>query len=75
MAAKVKRVYLCRECGYDTNKWLGKCPVCGAWNSFAEEVVAATNSVPALVAGRAIEPAVPQKVQDIECGKTVRLGA
>lgn len=71
--AKVKKAYFCRECGYDTSKWLGKCPSCGAWNSFAEEVVAAANSVPALVASRAVEPAVPQKVQDIECGKTVRL--
>ena len=73
MAAKVKKAYFCRECGYDTSKWLGKCPSCGAWNSFAEEVVAAQSSVPALVASRAIEPARPQKVQDIECGKTVRL--
>ena len=71
--AKVKKVYFCRECGYDTAKWLGKCPSCGAWNSFAEEVVAAPSSVPALVASRSIEPARPQKVQDIECGKTVRL--
>lgn len=72
MAAKVKKVYFCRECGYDTAKWLGKCPSCGAWNSFAEETVA-TGSVPALVASRAVEPARPQKVQEIECGKTVRI--
>ena len=73
MAAKVKRAYFCRECGYDTNKWLGTCPSCGAWNSFTEEVVATASSVPALVASRVIEPAVPQRVQEIECGKTVRL--
>ena len=73
MAAKVKKAYFCRECGYDTSKWLGKCPSCGAWNSFAEEVVATQSSVPALVASRAIESARPQKVQNIECGKTVRL--
>ena len=72
MAAKVKKVYFCRECGYDTAKWLGKCPSCGAWNSFAEETVA-TGSVPALVASRAVELARPQKVQEIECGKTVRI--
>lgn len=72
MAAKVKKVYFCRECGYDTAKWLGKCPSCGAWNSFAEETVA-TGSVPALVASRAVEPVRPQKVQEIECGKTVRI--
>ena len=73
MAAKVKKAYFCRECGYDTTKWLGRCPSCGAWNSFAEEVIQSQSSVPALVAGRAVEPARPQKVQDIECGKTVRL--
>ncbi len=30
--------YLCRECGYETPKWLGKCPECGGWDSFEEEV-------------------------------------
>ena len=71
--AKVKKAYFCRECGYDTAKWMGKCPSCGAWNSFAEEVIAASSSVPALVASHALEPARPQKVQEIECGKTVRM--
>ncbi len=28
--------YVCQECGYDTPQWLGKCPECGAWNSFKE---------------------------------------
>ncbi len=34
-----KTIYLCSECGYDSAKWLGKCPKCGAWNSFVEDVV------------------------------------
>ena len=29
--------YFCRECGYETTKWSGKCPVCDAWDSFKEE--------------------------------------
>lgn len=37
MAAKVKTRYLCQECGYDSAKWLGKCPGCEMWNSFVEE--------------------------------------
>lgn len=32
-----KIVYVCSECGYQTSKWMGKCPQCGAWNSFEEE--------------------------------------
>ena len=34
--AKVKSVYGCRECGYETSKWNGKCPNCGEWNTFEE---------------------------------------
>lgn len=45
MAAKgSKTVYFCQECGNESPKWLGQCPVCGAWNSFVEEVVEKTSS-------------------------------
>ena len=30
-------VYFCKECGYETSKWLGQCPGCGQWNSMVEE--------------------------------------
>ena len=32
--AKKRAVYICGECGYETPKWLGRCPSCGTWNSF-----------------------------------------
>lgn len=38
--AKDKTVYVCSECGFDQPKWSGKCPSCGAWNSFVEQRVA-----------------------------------
>lgn len=34
--AKVKSVYVCNQCGYETSKWNGKCPGCGEWNTFEE---------------------------------------
>ncbi len=34
---KIKTFFQCQACGYTSPKWLGKCPDCGAWNSFAEE--------------------------------------
>lgn len=40
--AKEKSIFLCNECGYESPKWAGKCPSCGAWNSFAEKVVRST---------------------------------
>jgi DNA repair protein RadA/Sms len=37
--AKVKSAFFCQQCGYESPKWAGKCPSCGTWNSFVEEVV------------------------------------
>lgn len=37
--AKIKSRYVCGSCGSVSSKWLGKCPDCGGWNTFAEEVV------------------------------------
>lgn len=37
--AKSKTVYFCQSCGYESPKWLGKCPSCNQWNTFVEEVV------------------------------------
>ncbi len=34
-----KVVFICSECEYESPKWMGKCPHCGAWNSFVEDVV------------------------------------
>lgn len=41
--AKSKTVYFCQGCGYESAKWLGKCPSCDAWNTFAEELVVKTH--------------------------------
>ena len=40
LAKKKKSVFVCQDCGYETAKWMGKCPGCGAWNTMVEEVVA-----------------------------------
>lgn len=37
--AKTKSVFFCQSCGYEAPKWLGKCPACGEWNTFAEEKI------------------------------------
>ena len=37
--AKTKTVYVCSNCGADSPKWLGKCPNCGEWNTYVEEIV------------------------------------
>jgi len=37
--AKTKSVYVCSDCGAEAPKWIGKCPACGAWNTYVEEVI------------------------------------
>jgi DNA repair protein RadA/Sms len=41
--AKKKTKFMCQECGYESAKWMGKCPGCHQWNSMVEEFVAPTN--------------------------------
>ena len=38
MASKIKTVYICNQCGYESAKWFGQCPGCGEWNTMTEEV-------------------------------------
>ena len=38
MASKTKSVYICSSCGYETPKWLGKCPECGEWATLEESI-------------------------------------
>jgi DNA repair protein RadA/Sms len=41
--AKAKTVFFCQECGYESPKWMGKCPSCSTWNSMVEETVRASS--------------------------------
>lgn len=44
MAKGKKSVFFCQNCGHEENKWLGQCPMCKEWNTFAEEEVVVTKS-------------------------------
>ena len=47
MSKTPKLIYACQSCGYQTPKWLGRCPDCGAWNSLVEEVSGSGTGKPA----------------------------
>ncbi|GAA4317629.1 DNA repair protein RadA [Compostibacter hankyongensis] len=36
--SKLKTAFFCQQCGHESTKWLGRCPSCGSWNTFVEEV-------------------------------------
>ncbi|MGB9886913.1 MAG: DNA repair protein RadA [Moorellales bacterium] len=54
----LKGGYVCRECGYATPKWLGRCPACGQWGSLAEEPAAGRprGGMPQAASGSAPQP-------------------
>jgi DNA repair protein RadA/Sms len=63
--AKVKSAFFCQNCGYETPKWLGKCPSCNEWNTFVEELI--QKQVPQVVAfSKSGESAQPQALDEIE---------
>ena len=43
MAKKIQSAFFCQSCGYQSPKWLGKCPQCNEWNTFVEEIIAKEN--------------------------------
>ena len=43
--AKIKKKFVCQNCGYSTPKWMGRCTECGEWNSFVEELDMPTEPV------------------------------
>ena len=44
--AKSKTIYVCSECGYETPRWLGRCPDCGSWNTLTEQETAPAAELP-----------------------------
>ena len=62
--AKVKKAYFCRQCGHEASQWLGRCPACGEWNTFTEEIIAKeASSIASRVAN--IPKSRPVKVNEI----------
>ncbi|MCI8640820.1 MAG: DNA repair protein RadA [Clostridia bacterium] len=70
--AKSKTIFVCNECGYESAKWLGKCPACGSWNSFFEQkiVESKNSSLKANPAGKNTN--IPQKLNLYEAKETIR---
>jgi DNA repair protein RadA/Sms len=66
--AKTKSAYFCQSCGYESAKWLGKCPSCNAWNTFVEEVIEkSTSKVPSWqTSSESKRVSKPNKVDQIQ---------
>ena len=71
--AKEKTVYVCSNCGQESPKWVGKCPSCGEWNTYVEEIV--RKEVPNIrpVSGIESPKAKPVTLSEIEADEEPRI--
>lgn len=63
--AKQKTVFYCQNCGAESPKWVGKCASCGEWNTYLEEVVSTSNTVPAWAATKGKSGNTPTPINEI----------
>ncbi len=75
MAKALKTIFTCQACGYQTPKWMGKCPECGQWDALVEEVAAVRPGQGAHAGGTRtrLEP-VPIGTVDVEDDNRVLTG-
>jgi DNA repair protein RadA/Sms len=70
--SKIKTAYFCQNCGTQSPKWVGKCPSCGEWNTFVEEVIQKTESALGLATG-AQKMQKPRLISDLETSQLPRI--
>ena len=68
---KVQSAFFCQSCGTQSPKWLGKCPQCGEWNTFIEEVI--TKEEQTKTWNRTNRVNVPVVINDIAFSKERRI--
>ncbi len=65
--AKVKTmIFFCKECGYESSKWMGQCPGCKEWNSFVEEPVKKSNTAANTGSRDFVQPVILSDIQAID---------
>ena len=69
--AKAKTYYFCQECGYQSSSWLGRCPECGRFGTFAEEVVAASSTQKSKIKSQ--QSSVPKRIEEVTYDETRRI--
>lgn len=71
--AKTKTVYVCSHCGADSPKWIGKCPNCGEWNTYVEEIVKRESTAPKRATGMTNEHTRPVLLRDVTAEREERI--
>lgn len=68
---KAKTIFFCQNCGFESSKWMGQCPACKEWNSFAEEPQASTKKTAAGNVRK--DTPQPKTLSEIEMNQAARM--
>ncbi|MCM3719724.1 DNA repair protein RadA [Fictibacillus phosphorivorans] len=71
--AKVKSIFMCQDCGYESPKWMGKCPGCQAWNTMVEETIRPEKSVRGLSSADSKLKQKPQSIVEVKSEQEPRI--
>lgn len=71
--AKAKSYYFCQHCGYQSASWLGRCPECGKFGTFEEEVVKASAASVGQGSGAKQGISTPKRIQEVAYGEVPRM--
>lgn len=70
---KTKSVFICQNCGTDSPKWVGKCPSCGEWNTYVEEIISKDKTPKISIAGLEITKQKPVRLDEVETSEETRI--
>ena len=73
--AKIKKAHFCQSCGFESSKWIGKCPSCNEWNTFIEEIVSkpSANTATLFSKSDSKQSNKPKQINEISSTKESRI--
>ena len=70
--AKTKTIFVCRECGAESSKWMGRCNQCGEWNTYVEETIVTKKSTSSSTSsvGNTVRPMQLSEIEITDVNRT-----
>lgn len=73
MAKQIKSAFFCKNCGAESSKWVGRCPSCGEWNTYVEEIIKPKGKADILDSDGNKKPLAPVKISQIKAEEYPRI--
>jgi len=68
--AKSKSIFVCQNCGNESSRWIGRCPACGEWNSFVEEIIQKKSPSLVMHSDKIQKPKILSEIETAQTNRT-----